>query len=100
MVHVPTAEAEGVAGREGRERERGGLEERRAKGAAHEPGDEGGRTGDERSAPRAEHDHRRKVDSGGDAEGSRPERLPHARGIRLLQQLRGQRGGAEQRERG
>jgi len=96
---VPPAESEGVAGGERRQREGRGLEGGVPPAPAHQPGEQRGRPGDERSAPGAEHDHRGDVDTRRDAEDSGADGLADARAFRLLDQLRRERGCAQQGER-
>ena len=97
---VAAAEREGVAGGHRRERIGRRLEGGVSPRAAHDPGQQRSRAGDERAAPRAQHDHGRQVDARGDAEDSRAEGLTDAGALRLLEQLGGERGRAEQRQRG
>ena len=99
LSHLSAAEREGVAGGDRGEREGRSLEGRLPQRAAHDPGEQCRRAGDERSAPGPEHDHRREVDARGDAEDSRAEGLADAGALRLLEQLGGERGRAEQRQR-
>ena len=95
----PAAEREGVAGRDGGEREGRGLERGGAPGAPDEPREQGGEPGDERAAPGPEHDHRGQVDARGDAEDALPDRFPDPAAVGILEQLGSEGGGAEQRER-
>ena len=99
MPRVSAAEREGVAGGDRGEREGRGLEGGLPPRAAHDAREQRRRPGDERPAPGPEHDHGGEVDAGGDAEDSRPERLADAGALGLLEQLGGQRGRAEQRQR-
>ena len=96
---MAAGDREGVARAKCCQREGRGLEGGVTPAAAHEPGEQRSRAGDERSAPGAEHDHRGDVHPGRDAEDSRADGLADAGALGLLDQLGGERSGAQQGER-
>jgi hypothetical protein len=98
VTGAATAEREGVAGSERGERVGRSLEGSLAPRSADQASEQGGGARHERPLPRAEHDCRREVDAGGDAEDTGPDRCTHARVLGLLEQLRGERSRAEERE--
>ena len=67
--------------------------------AAHQPGKERGRSGDQRAAPGPEHEHGCDVHRRGDAEDPGAERFADARVLGLLEHFRSQRRRTEQRQR-